>query len=331
MSIPRKIVHHIERFYKRNVVMEQYPMLTPLSRNKLLSDGAMGVVYMLHHISDKDPKRIPTNEDLKVSPKFLEKIILKYKRNGFVFITLDQLYSIVLSKEKINCPFICFTIDDGYLDNYLNALPVFEKHNVPFSIFVATDFVDKKALLWWDSLEDLILSHEEIVISSGEKFLCLTFQDRWDTFRLLRDKILNLDQSYLDKGLKSMFSSYKIDWYAPIRSKGMNWDQIRELSHHPLCTIGGHTISHPTLNKLSSEDAIKEIKEGIIRIQEETQNDVLYFAYPYGTTQEIGCREFQMVKNLGIKMAFMAHQGCVTFDNMNLTSMPRVYLNEKNR
>ena len=37
---------------------------------------------------------------------------------------------------------------------------------------------------------------------------------------------------------KTMFSSYKIDWYAPIRSKGMNWDQIRELSHHPLCTIG---------------------------------------------------------------------------------------------
>ena len=62
--------------------MEQYPMLTPVSKKKLMMAGAMGVVYMLHHISNKDPNGIPTNEDLKVSPAFLEKIILKYKKKG---------------------------------------------------------------------------------------------------------------------------------------------------------------------------------------------------------------------------------------------------------
>ena len=331
MSISRKIVQHLEQFYKRKVVMEQYPMLTPISRKKLLSEGAKGVVYMLHHISDKNPNGIPTNEDLKVSPGFLEKVILQYNRNGFVFYSLDELYTFILLGLKSDRPFVCFTIDDGYLDNYTNALPVFEKYNVPFAIFVATDFVDKKALLWWDCLEDLILSHQEVVISSGEKFICWTFQDRWNTFRLLRDRILNLDQSCLEKELTSMFSSYEIDWYAPIRSKGMNWDQIRELSHHPLCTIGGHTRSHPALNKLSLDDAINEIEEGIIKIKEETHNDVHYFAYPYGTPHEIGRREFQIVKDLGINMAFMAHQGCVALNNMELTSMPRVYLNETNR
>ena len=331
MKISRKIVHLIEWFYKRNVIMEQYPMLTPVSRKKLMRTGAMGVVYMLHHISNKNPNGIPTNEDLKVSPAFLEKIILKYKRNGFAFISLDQLYTIILSGERPQHPFVCFTIDDGYLDNYTNALPVFEKYNVPFAIFVATDFIDKKAILWWDSLENLILTHDEVVISSGEKYSCKTFQNRWDTFRLLRDKIISSDQRCLEKELTSMFSAYEIDWYEPIRDSGMNWDQIRELSHHPLCTIGGHTISHPALNKLSIEDAIKEIKDGIITIMEQTQSDVSYFAYPYGTPQEIGFREFQIIKDLGIKMAFMAHQGCVTEGNIVLTRMPRVYLNESNR
>ncbi len=308
--------------------MEQYPMLTSFSRNYLLKDGAIGVVYMLHHISDKDPKRIPTNEDLKVSPSFLEKIILKYKRRGFDFISLDQLYKIVLSGGECDRPFICFTIDDGYLDNYTNALPVFEKYNVPFAIFVATDFVDKKAILWWDSLENLILTHEEVVINTEDRFSCKTYYDRWDTFRILRNKILSFNQNCLEKELKSLFSAYEVDWYAPVRSMGMSWNQVRELSHHPLCTIGGHTISHPALKELSYEDAKKEIKDGIIKIMEQTQNDVSYFAYPYGTPQEVGDRELQIVKDLGIKMAFMAHQGCITESTKVLTKMPRFFLNE---
>lgn len=132
------------------------------------------------------------------------------------------------------------------------------------------------------------------------------------------------------KLMSDMSSAYEIDWYALIRDSGMNWNQIRELVHHPHCTIGGHTISQPTLNKLSIENAIKEIKDGIIRIMEQTQSNVSYFVYPYSTPQEIGSREFQIVKDLGIKMAFMAHQGCVTEGNVFLTRI-RVYLNESNR
>lgn len=331
MIILRKIAQNVERFYRRCVVVEQYPMLTFISRNKLMKEEAIGVVYMLHHISEKDSNRIPTNEDLKVSPSFLEKIIIKYKRNGFDFITLDQLYKIILSDECPDRPFIVFTIDDGYLDNYTNGLPIFVKYNVPFAIFVATDFVDKKAILWWDSLENLILTHEEIVISTKERFSCRTFHERWDTFRILRERILSLNQNRLKEELTCMFSDYEIDWFAPVREKGMSWDQVRELSHHPLCTIGGHTISHPALNKLSLEEAKTEIKDGIIRIMEQIQKDVSYFAYPYGTPQEIGDREFQIVNDLGIKMAFMAHQGCVTVKSKASNRIPRVYLNEVKR
>ena len=304
-------------------------MLTPISRKKLMRDGAMGVVYMLHHVSEKNPKGIPTNEDLKVSPSFLEKIILKYKSNGFDFISLDQLYAIIISEKKLARPFICFTIDDGYLDNYKKALPVFEKHNVPFAIFVATDFVDKKAILWWDSIEELIMAHESITTSDGRTYPCKTFQQRWNTFRYLRERILNLDQNCLEQGLNEMFAQYGIDWYGPIKGKGMTWRQIKTLADHPLCTIGGHTVSHPSLKKLSGEEAEQEIRKGVERISRVIQQPVRYFAYPYGTPHEIGEREFRLIEGLGIQLAFMAHQGCITVDNMkHVTCLPRVYLKE---
>lgn len=324
-----KIAWLADQFYRHHIVKEQYPMLTALSRRNLKREGAMGLVYMLHHICDKDPSRIPTNEDLKVSPAFLEKMILRYKRLGFDFIPLDRLYELTLSGVKPQRPFVAFTIDDGYLDNYTQALPVFEKYEVPFAVFVATDFIDKKAILWWDSIEELILTHDEIITSDGKRFLCKTFQQRWNTFRYLRARVLKLDQTCLETELRKMLDRYDVDWYGPIRQKGMTWEQVKALASHPLCTIGGHTVSHPALNKLSEEAARREIKDGIEKIERTVNQPVRFFAYPYGTPYEIGEREFHLIDELGIQLAFMAHQGCITEDNIRFVNhLPRVYLKE---
>jgi len=329
MKIIRKMKHLADRVYKQKIACEQYPMLTLVDRKKRQADGAIGMVYMLHHITEKDSRRIPTNEDLKVSPEFLEKIILKYKAKGFDFISLDQLNEIIKSDVIPERPFVAFTIDDGYLDNYTKALPVFERQQIPFAIFVATDFIDKKAILWWDSIEDLILTHKCIVTSDGKRYSCESYQERWNTFRYLRERILNLDQNNLEHELKKMFASYEIDWYEPIREKSMSWEQVVSLANHPLCTIGGHTISHPALSKLSMDEVLREIGEGKKRIEQKISQPISFFAYPYGTHHEIGEREFCLIEGLGIQLAFMAHQGCITVDNMkNVTHLPRVYLKE---
>ena len=329
MGFTNKIRQRIDRFYRCYIVKEQYPMFTSFSRSRLKREGALGLVYMLHHICEKDATLITTNEDLKVSPAFLERTILKYKKLGFDFVSLNQLHEMIRSGVPNSHPFVAFTIDDGYLDNYTNALPVFEKYDVPFAIFVATDFVDKKAILWWDSIENLIMTHESVTTSDGRTYPCKTFQQRWNTFRYLRERILNLDQNCLEHGLNEMFALYGIDWYGPIKEKGMTWSQIKALADHPLCTIGGHTVSHPSLKILSTEEAEQEIREGIERIAQAIQQPVRFFAYPYGTPHEIGEREFSLIEGLGIQLAFMAHQGCITVDNMkNVTHLPRVYLKE---
>lgn len=329
MKIFRKFKSLTNRVYRQKIACEQYPMLTNLDRGKWQKKGAMGLVYMLHHITEKDANRIPTNEDLKVSPLFLEKMILKYRAKGFDFISLDQLNAIIKSEVTPERPFIAFTIDDGYLDNYTEAFPVFERQQVPFAIFVSTDFIDKKAILWWDSIEELIINNKNVVTSDGKCYTCETFQQRWDTFRYLRERILNLDQKNLEHKLNMMFANYEIDWYKPIRMEGMSWNHIVSLANHPLCTIGGHTMTHPALSKLGVEEALNEISEGKTRIEEKISKSVSYFAYPYGTPNEVSAREFQMAAELGFKLAFCAHGGCVTNDNKSqYYQLPRVYFHE---
>ena len=131
--------------------------------------------------------------------------------------------------NKIDKPFVAFTLDDGYLDNYTTAYPIFKRNHIPFCIFVATDFPDRKAILWWITIEDLILSNEKIELSDGSTYICKTYQQKWDTFRLIREKILKLDKGRLLISLQELFSSYNIDWLEPIQEMGMTWDNIKEL------------------------------------------------------------------------------------------------------
>lgn len=327
--IIHKIKQRIESSWQVRVVRTQYPMLTPISRIEWRKRKALGLVYMLHHITDKNPNGIPTNEDLKVSPTFLERIILSYKANGFDFISLDELPVILSSVQKLEDPFIAFTIDDGYLDNFTYALPIFERHQVPFAIFVATDFIDQKTILWWDVLEDLVL-HNDIIQFNRQSYPCHTFQEKWDTFRIIREDILKFDQSQLIETLQKAFPDYHIDWYKPIREKAMTWDQIKELSQHPLCTIGGHTVSHPALNQLSDDNFRQEVRVGIEKLESVTGKKINHFAYPYGSPNEIGEREYRLINEFNFKTSFIAYGGCITEENKNnITHLPRVYLHER--
>ena len=330
MNFIGKLNQNIVKVYRQKFVKDQYPMLTYISRRELQMNGTIGVVYMLHHITEKDSNKIPTNEDLKISPSFLEKLIIRYKKKGFVFISLDSLYEIVTKVKKTERPFVVFTIDDGYNDNYTKGLPVFEKFNVPFSVFIATDFVDKKAILWWDCLEDLIMKQDDIITNDGNRYSCRTYKQRWDTFRYLRERILKMNQNLMFEELNAMFSQYDIDWYDPIKEKGMSWEQVRFLANHPLCTIGGHTVSHPALNKLDDKMVEEEISLCILKLEKETGKNIRHFAFPYGSANEIGQRELRLIKQYNFKTVFMANGGCITKKNCQSFSLPRVYLHEGN-
>ena len=211
------------------------------------------------------------------------------------------------------------------IDNFENAYPIFKKHQVPFAVFVATDFPDKKAVLWWYVLEELILNSTEIELSDGSKYTCKTFQEKWDTFRYIREKVLLLNQSNLVIELNKLFANYELDWLAPIHALAMNWEQVKVLTQEPLCTIGGHTVTHVALNKLSVDNLDSEIMNGIDIIKSHTGYEPEYFAYPYGSEKENGEREYDYVRNSDIKLAFISY-GDLVYSDSNLELVPRFML-----
>ena len=133
----------------------------------------------------------------------------------------------------------------------------------------------------------------------------------------------------LKEALEELFSYYNIDWYEPIRRQAMTWDHVKAISQHPLCTIGGHTVSHTVLNQLNEEEFRQEVFKGIEKLQAAIGKPIHHFAYPYGSPNEIGEREFQLISEFGFKTVFSSYGGCITNENKNsITHLPRVYLHE---
>ena len=237
-----------------------YPVLS-LTYQKFLSIGDKGYVLMLHRVAEHNSSGIVENENMKISPAFLDSFIAKCKKK-YEIIASDKICEYIKSGNKKK--FLVFTFDDGYKDNFSTALPVFEKYDAPFTIFVASDFPNKKAVMWWYGLEELLQQTEKIVLSNGKEYSCKSFDEKNKAFCELRSEILKIEQTQLFGELQKIFSAYQINWHKYCDELCMTWSDVAELVKNPLVTIGAHTAHHYNLHALPSEkDVHSEISEGI--------------------------------------------------------------------
>lgn len=294
--------------------------------------SGLGHILCFHRVMPQTPiPRIEKNSGMEVSPELIEKTIEFFNAKNYEFISLDQIYSIIINQIKPKKKFVVVTLDDGYSDNYKHAFPIFKKHNIPFAIYVATDFPDHKAILWWYMLENILLSNNQITFDFLDKeyhFDCFSKEEKEVVFTSIRSLILE-NGSNKDLLFSRLFPNFEQQQMDLIEQNALSWAQIIELSHDELVTIGAHTISHRPLSKLSESEAMREIVESKNKIEEKIGKPVDHFAYPYGDSDTCGEREFLLVKQAGYKTATTIRQGNIFRGYMDFTErLPRIPLGE---
>jgi peptidoglycan/xylan/chitin deacetylase (PgdA/CDA1 family) len=288
----------------------------------------MGVIFMLHRVHPLEENKLKPNENLKVSPEFLEHTIRKLKEE-YCFISLDQLYDILTGKEKLNKKFALFTLDDGYKDNYEYAFPIFTKHNVPFTIYLTSDFPNKKVNVWWYIIEDLILDNKNLKLSDGTVLQCETLSDKLESFFFLRKKLLSIPKPNFTSEFINLFSYYSIDIYDKVSNMTLNWSQVIEMSKSELCTIGAHSVTHSNFNHLTKNELIWEIMESKKVIEEKIEKKVEHFSYPFGSHSEVNEMTLELMNELPFKTSTLSVGGkFYRHKNYKLTSLPRTILFE---
>jgi peptidoglycan/xylan/chitin deacetylase (PgdA/CDA1 family) len=285
---------------------------------------AWGEILMLHRVVQKR-SQLEANKQMEITPEFLEKMILDYQARGYQFVSLDEVHEIVSNQKKLKQKFVCFTFDDGYADNYELAYPVFKKYNCPFAIYVATDFPDGKALLWWYVLEDILLQHTELVLGDGSWYDCSTIEEKNETFVVVKQKIFDSQSRKLEQVLNKLLGNYSFSFEDKNKALVLTWEQIGILATDQLCTIASHTVSHGVLPNMSIEEVEVELKESKLKLEKQIGKEVVHFAYPYGAWNDSVLRQVIAAE---YKTATLANGGKVRLKKRSEFVIKRISLEE---
>lgn len=223
-----------------------------------------------------------------------------------------RLLDLVASLQEGTVPqrAVAVTFDDGYSDNYWNALPFLAAARIPATVFITSDLVDSQREFWWDELERILITTTNIphglkLNIAGRDFAwqLTSAADRQRVHAVIHQLLKPLPARERDPILQNLR-----EW-AAISSTGrpdyrvLSRAELVKLANHSLIEIGGHTRGHPQLSALSADAQRAEIAGGKQRVEELIGRSIETFAYPYGTAADFTAETAEVVRSTGFRAA----------------------------
>ncbi len=291
--------------------------------------GARGIIFALHRVRPYTEKSFQPNIGLEITPDFLDAAISHTKARGLTFVSMDEALTRLYDKKGDN--FAVITLDDGYRDTLEHALPIFQKHQAPATVYVTSGFADQNRPLWWLTLEEAIRSAPSILFPDPNGtvgFATDTPRRKQAAFEQIRTLVVKYPPDLIRETVLDLARQAGIDEIALCRKACLGWSEVADLAKDPLITIGAHTLSHPVLARCDPKDAVIEMARSRATIEEQIGRPVRHIAYPNGDPASAGQREFLMAKALGFASATTTRPGLVYSQHTKwTTALPRVSLN----
>ena len=193
---------------------------------------------MYHHVS-------PHKGDMvTVTPDIFEAQMRFLADAGYKTLSADEVLDYILGTSAINEKAVAITFDDGYLDNYIYAFPVFKKYNIKATIFAV--------ITWVEAASNVVRSQESGV--RNEKIII---------------------PSHLDsKNLIASGQAHKVI---------MNWDMVKEIQESGLIDFYSHTMTHRKCAELSDAELMRELQDSRRIIEQRLNKPSPYLCWPKGS------------------------------------------------
>lgn len=112
-------------------------------------------VLMYHHIQPESVAKQLGQTALTVDSAIFDKQMQYLSQNGYTTLFADELINALINHQTLPKKSIVITIDDGYEDNYIYALPVLQKYGIKANIMLASGLMNNSNMLSWDEVKSL--------------------------------------------------------------------------------------------------------------------------------------------------------------------------------
>jgi len=277
-----------------------------IARNRIRHLPRIIMYHGFCKTGDKDLKRTPIDQFYKQ--------LTYIKKNNYSLWKVSEL----LSAQKANGSYpenaVAITIDDGYENFYNLAFPLLKELDVPATIFVVSDLVDKNDWMWPDKFHYI---DDSLKGSSNELDLNVSME--------ILSNLKKLPVIKREGQLKHIAQEYNVSIPSepPSKYKLMSWSQLKDIVQSDLIEIGSHTCTHPIMRYLNNRDSWYEINESKKTISERLQLKVTSFCYPNGQIGDYLEEHKKMLQQAGYLCGIASHFGYV-LKSSNIYSLPRI-------
>jgi peptidoglycan/xylan/chitin deacetylase (PgdA/CDA1 family) len=250
-------------------------------------------VILLYHrvLTEKELKQEFIQPGMYVRHDVFE-IQMLFLRKHFHILSLQDLLDLWQGKKWDSTKRYCvITFDDGWRDNYLYAFPILRKHSIPATIFLPTALIGTDQCFWPDILGNLLMhSYSSDVQEEKRKALEAIWHRYPWTDEINNKKKADRIDAFIEhcKELSDEERNEILSEMARILGisvKGeralLTWDEVKEMSNNGI-SFGSHSRTHKILTKYPEKVVLEEIRDSLLRLQEEKVNFLPVFCYPNG-------------------------------------------------
>lgn len=218
---------------------------------------------------------------------------------------------------------VALSMDDGYRDNARVLAPMLARQRATGTVFLESRPLDERKVNWahkffWilsrSSPEDFVHRFGDLssdtrafhvmnqYVSEGRADLRyhLKLVLKYDAQPAERDRVLDL-----------IFGELGGDERALCEALYMSWDEARALAKAGI-ELGGHTVTHPILSKLTPDEQAHEVRSGAESMRRELGAPPVTFAYPWGRRWDFDDHSARAAKASGFACAVTMHAGVNT-------------------
>jgi peptidoglycan/xylan/chitin deacetylase (PgdA/CDA1 family) len=276
------------------------PVLSLLSPR---GEGARLTVLIFHRVVAQPDALFPGEMH---AARFLQ--VCGWVKGMFNVLPLDSAVA-QLKAGTLPARAACMTFDDGYADNFHVALPILRQCGLTATFFIATGFLDG-GRMWNDTLIETVRGFKREALNLSAVGLgCHATGTPAEKRTAINTLIEQL--KYRPAAHRDALSDH-VARMARVRLPDdlmMTSKEVKTL-YRAGQQIGAHTVSHPILAGLGTDQARQEIEGSKHCLEQMLGERVSLFAYPNGKPdQDYTKASADLVRRAGFDAAFSTQRG----------------------